>query len=147
MKQHSKEFEKEITLLGKQQVVQITYGDVVLTSEDINSATPSYEANLLKSVMKSLVLDSNKDIPLRTEINFKYGLLVNGEYEYLDYGTYIVYSSERKEDTRSYEIKCYDKMLWSMKDYEKLDVTYPCTIVKFINTLCKKRKIHFLKQE
>ena len=138
MKQHSKEFEKEITLLGKQQVVQITYGDVVLTSEDINSATPSYEANLLKSVMKSLVLDSNKDIPLRTEINFKYGLLVNGEYEYLDYGTYIVYSSERKEDTRSYEIKCYDKMLWSMKDYEKLDVTYPCTIVKFINTLCKK---------
>ena len=138
MKQHSKEFEKEITLLGKQQVVQITYGDVVLTSEDINSATPSYEANLLKSVMKSLVLDSNKDIPLRTEINFKYGLLVNGEYEYLDYGTYIVYSSERKEDTRSYEIKCYDKMLWSMKDYEKLDITYPCTIVKFINTLCKK---------
>ena len=138
MKQHSKEFEKEITLLGKQQVVQITYGDVVLTSEDINSATPSYEANLLKSVMKSLVLDSNKDIPLRTEINFKYGLFVNGEYEYLDYGTYIVYSSERKEDTRSYEIKCYDKMLWSMKDYEKLDVTYPCTIVKFINTLCKK---------
>ena len=138
MKQHSKEFEKEITLLGKQQVVQITYGDVVLTSEDINSATPSYEANLLKSVMKSLVLDSNKDIPLRTEINFKYGLLVNGEYEYLDYGTYIVYSSERKEDTRSYEIKCYDKMLWSMKDYEKLDVKYPCTIVKFINTLCKK---------
>ena len=72
MKQHSKEFEKEITLLGKQQVVQITYGDVVLTSEDINSATPSYEANLLKSVMKSLVLDSNKDIPLRTESNFKY---------------------------------------------------------------------------
>ena len=44
-----------------------------------------------------------------------------GMYDYLDYGNYIVYSSEKQEDTRSYKIVCYDKMLNAMKDYEKIE--------------------------
>ena len=95
MKTHTSNFKEEIKLLGKQQDVRITYTindeQIVLSSEDINSATPNYEASLLKSVMKVLDLDSNIDIPLGTEIKFEYGLLVNGVYEYLEYGNYIVY--------------------------------------------------------
>lgn len=142
MKAHSNEFKEEIKMLGKQQDVRITYiindEQITLGSEDINSATPNYEASLLKSVMKVLDLDTNTDIPLGTEIKFEYGLLVNGVYEYLDYGNYIVYSSEKQEDTLSYKIKCYDKMLYAMKDYEKLDITYPCTIETFLSKLCEK---------
>ena len=88
MKAHSEQFKEEIKLLGKQQDVRITYTikdeQIVLGSEDINSAIPNYEASLLKSVMKGLDLDSNVDIPLGTEIKFEYGLLINKEYEYLD---------------------------------------------------------------
>ena len=142
MKAHSNEFKEEIKMLGKQQDVRITYmindEQITLGSEDINSATPNYEANLLKSVMKGVDLDSNTDIPLSTEIKFEYGLLVNGVYEYLDYGNYIVYSSEKQEDTLSYKIKCYDKLLYSMKDYEALDVTYPITIYEYLKKLCEK---------
>lgn len=142
MKSHTSEFKEEIKLLGKQQDVRITYTindeQIVLSSEDINSATPNYEASLLKSVMKGLDLDSNVDIPLGTQIKFEYGLLVNGAYEYLDYGNYIVYSSEKQEDTLSYSIKCYDKMLYSMKDYEHIDITYPTTIYNFLKKLCEK---------
>ena len=142
MKSHSNEFKEEIKMLGKQQDVRITYiindEQITLGSEDINSATPNYEASLLKSVMKVLDLDSNTDIPLSTEIKFEYGLLVNGAYEYLDYGNYIVYSSEKQEDTLSYKIKCYDKLLYSMKDYEALDVTYPITIYEYLKKLCEK---------
>lgn len=142
MKAHSNEFKEEIKMLGKQQDVRITYmindEQITLGSEDINSATPNYEASLLKSVMKVLDLDSNTDIPLGTEIKFEYGLLVNGAYEYLNYGNYIVYSSEKQEDTLSYKIKCYDKLLYSMKDYEALDVTYPITIYEYLKKLCEK---------
>ena len=142
MKAHSNEFKEEIKMLGKQQDVRITYmindEQITLGSEDINSATPNYEANLLKSVMKGIDLDSNTDIPLGTEIKFEYGLLVNGAYEYLNYGNYIVYSSEKQEDTLSYKIKCYDKLLYSMKDYEALDVTYPITIYEYLKKLCEK---------
>lgn len=142
MKTHTQGFKEEIKLLGKQQDVKITYildnEQIELTSEDINSVTPYYEANLLKSVMKQFDFNSNKNIPAGTEINFKYGLLVNGEYEYLNYGNYIVYSSEKQENTGSYNIVCYDKMLYSMKDYESLGLTYPITLVTYLVNLCQK---------
>ena len=147
MKAHSNEFKEEIKMLGKQQDVRITYiindEQITLGSEDINSATPNYEASLLKSVMKVLDLDSNIDIPLGTEIKFEYGLLVNGVYEYLDYGNYIVYSSEKQEDTLSYKIKCYDKMLYAMKDYEYIEIPYPCTIKQYLVALCNKIGLQF----
>lgn len=140
MKTHSQDFKNEICLLGKQQEILITYTEnqteKTLTGEDINSAVPHYEADLLKSVMKELDLDSNTDIPINTEINFKYGLLVNGEYEYIDFGNYIVFSSEKQEDTYSYNIKCYDKIIFSMKPYKTMNVQYPITIKNYINSIC-----------
>ena len=142
MKIHSDNFKEKIKSLGRMQDVRITYTlnnkQLILDGENINSITPNYEASLLKSVMKGLDLDSNIDIPLGTEIKFEYGLLVNGAYEYLDYGNYIVYSSEKQEDTLSYSIKCYDKMLYSMKDYEHIDIPYPTNIYNFLKKLCEK---------
>lgn len=143
MKTHTSGFKDEIKMLGKQQSVRITYKEnnvtKTFTDEDINSATPNYEANLLKSVMKVLELDSNVSIPKGTEIKFEYGLLVNGTYEYLDYGNYIVAKEpEKQEDTLSYKITCYDKMLYSMKDYEHIDIPYPTTIYNFLKKLCEK---------
>lgn len=142
MKIHSDNFKKMIKSLGRMQDVRITYTlnkkQLILDGENINSITPNYEASLLKSVMKGLDIDSNIDIPLDTEIKFEYGLLVNGVYEYLDYGNYIVYSSKKQENTLSYNIKCYDKLLYSMKDYKALDVTYPITIYEYLKKLCEK---------
>ena len=142
MKIHSDNFKETIKSLGRMQDVRITYTlnnkQLILDGENINSITPNYEASLLKSVMKGLDLDSNVDIPLGTEIKFEYGLLVNGVYEYLNYGNYIVYSSEKQEDTLSYKITCYDKMLYSMKDYEHVEVTYPITIYEYLKAVCNK---------
>lgn len=147
MKQHTQRFKEAITELGKQQSVLITYTidneEIILGVEEINSATPRYDADLLKSVMKELHLDSNVDIPVGTEINFKYGLLVDGVFEYLNYGNYIVYSSEKKEDTSSYEILCYDKMIYSMKEYEELAIFYPCTVRSYINAIAGKLGLDF----
>lgn len=149
MKVHSQEFKDTIASLGRQQDVIITYTidneEITLTSEDINSATPVYEANLLKSVMKELELDSNIDIPLDTQINFKYGIYIEstGQYEYLDFGNYIVYSSEKQEDQYSYRIKCYDKMLYSMVEYEAMNITYPITIREYLGAICTHLGITF----
>lgn len=149
MKVHSQEFKDTIAGLGRQQDVIITYTldneEITLTSEDINSATPVYEANLLKSVMKELELDSNIDIPLDTQINFKYGIYIEstGQYEYLDFGNYIVYSSEKQEDQYSYKIKCYDKMLYSMVEYEAMNITYPIAIREYLGAICTHLGIAF----
>lgn len=151
MKNHTQEFKEQIKNLGRQQDVLIEYTindeKHTLTVENINSVTPSFESDLLKSVMKQLEIDSNINIPLGTEISFKWGLLVNGAFEYLDYGKYIVYSSEKQEDNNSYIITCYDKLINSMKDYEKLDITYPITVREYIIKLAEKLGLEFKNAE
>ena len=111
MKLHSNQFKEEIKKIGKQIDSKITFGETVLGSSELNAVTPSFQGGILKSVMKQLEIDSNIEIPVGTEVNYKFGLLVNGEYEYLDFGNYIVKEVEKQEDTLSYKITCYDKLL------------------------------------
>lgn len=140
MKVHSNDFKNAIKQFGKEIDSKITYtidGETTeLGVEELNSVTPHYEADILKSVMKQLDIDSNVDIPLGTIINYQFGVKIDGNYEYIDFGNYVVYSSEKQEDLSSYKIVCYDKMLYSMKPYENIGVTYPITIRNYINALC-----------
>ena len=115
-------YKEAIKDYGREIDAKVTYtlngSQVELGSEQLNSLTPHYEGGILKSVMKQLDIDSNEDIPLETQINAQFGLKVNDEYKYINLGDYIVYSSEKQEDTRSYKIIAYDKLLLSMKPYE-----------------------------
>ena len=147
MKTHTNGFKQQISLLGKEIDNKVTYTigneEIELGNDDLNSIIPVYESGILKSAMKELDLDSNVDIPIGTTINYQFGLKVNNEYEYLDYGNYIVYSSEKQEDTDSYNIVCYDKMLNFMKEYENLEITYPISVRDYINTICTEIGIDF----
>lgn len=147
MKAHTSEFKNQIKTMGRELDSKITYTlngvNVELGGEQLNSITPTYQGALLKSVMKELDIDSNVYIPEKTILNYQFGVKVNGEYEYLNFGDYVVYSIERQEDTNSYKIICYDKMLYSMVDYEKLDITYPITIRDYINAICNKLGLTF----
>lgn len=147
MKAHTNNFKTDITKLGKEIDAKITYqlnGQTIeLGAEQLNSVVPHFESSILKSTMKQLDLDSNVDIPLNTILNAQFGLKVNGAYEYLNYGNYVVYSSEKKEDTDSYSIICYDKMLYSMIDYEDLGITYPITIRDYLIAICTHLGLSF----
>jgi len=140
MKAHTNDFKNNIKTFGKEIDTKITYTqnneEIELGGEELNSVTPHYEGAILKSVMKQLDLDSNVDIPLNTVLNAQFGVKVGNSYEYLDFGNYIVYKSEKQEDTNSYKITCYDKLLYSMVDYENIGVTYPVTIRNYINAIC-----------
>ena len=139
MRTHTQEFRNRIIEMGREIDSKITYTIddemVELDAEMLNSITPSFQGSILKSVMKQLIIDANVDIPRGTEINYKFGLKVNGEYEYLDFGNYIVEKSTRKEDTRSYEIECYDAMIKTMVDYEDMALVYPISIRDYLNEI------------
>lgn len=147
MKNVSNGFKQSIVQLGRQQTVEITYDDTTLNGEDINSINFSYDGGLLKSIMTGFVIDSNVSIPVETEINIKYGLLVDGSYEYIDYGTYIVYKSEKKEDTKSYEITAYDKMLNAMKEYTGMGLQFPITVQQYVISLANSMGIPYTPTE
>ncbi len=147
MKTVTNAYKENIIKFGRQLDSVITYTlnneEITLGNEDINSINPHYNGDILKSVMKCLEIDSNVEIPVGTEINYQFGVKVQDEdvedyrdnYEYINYGNYIVKSIEKQEDTESYKIICYDKMLYAMKDYEDLNITYPITIRNYINTI------------
>ncbi len=137
MKAHTSGFKDAIKQLGRQLKGIISYDNTILETEII-SITPHYEANLLKSVMKQLDLELSVDIPLETVINCQIGIYVGNDYEMLNFGNYVVYSSEKQEDTNTYKIVCYDKMLYSMKQNEDLEITYPITISNYLIALGNK---------
>ena len=136
MKAHTNNFKEQIKLIGKEIDSKITFGNTVLGKNDLNAVTPSFQSSILKSAMKQLDIDSNVYIPVGSVLKYEFGVKVNDEYEYLDFGNYIVKDVEKQEDTNSYKITCYDKMLLSMKDYAKMPITYPITIKEYINSMC-----------
>lgn len=136
MRAHTQDFKDQIKKMGREIDSRITYNNKVLTSEELYSVYPSVNGSLLKSAMKELQFESSVQVPNNAIIKYEFGLKVDSEYEYLDYGNYIVYSSEFNEDTKTYKHTCYDCMLFSMKDYEKLPIIYPITIREYINAIC-----------
>lgn len=142
MKTHTNQFKTNIKGLGREIDSIITYGQTTLHSE-LFSVSYHYEGNILKSVMKQLDIESSVDIPLNTVINYQLGVKVGNSYEYLNYGNYVVYKSEKQEDKGTYKITCYDKILYSMKNYENMNITYPITIRDYINAICNKLGLVF----
>ena len=147
MKVHSNEFKNIIKKNGRQLDSKITFGNTVLGKNDLNAVTPSFQGGILKSVMKQLDIDSNVPILVGTILNYQFGVKVNGEYEYLDFGNYVVKDVEKQEDTMSYKITCYDKMLFSMREYIKLPIVYPISVRDYINSLCIALGITFKNRD
>ena len=147
MKTHTNNYKNNIKEFGREIDVKITYSQndetIELGADELFSANLHYEGAILKSVMKQLDIDSKADISLETVLNAQFGLKVNGQYEYINLGDFVVYKSEKQEDTGSYKLTCYDKMLYAMKDYETLGITYPITIRNYINALCTKIGLPF----
>lgn len=154
MKAHTQAFKDNVCLFGRELDSKITYTidnvEHELGSEELNSVSPHYEGAILKSVMKQLDIDSNVDIPIGTVVNYQFGVKIGEDvatgsnvYEYINFGNYVVYSSEKQEDTESYKIICYDKMLFAMVDYEDMNITYPITVRDYINTICQHLGVTF----
>lgn len=137
MKVRSEEFKNRVNAYGRELSSIISYNDIELNDDDINEINPYFNAAILNSVMKNLIIDVNSSIPINTIINLKIGVKVSNDYEYLNYGNYIVQKCDYNVDTNSFSCLCYDKMLYSMKEYKNLqNGTFPMTIREYLANLC-----------
>ena len=147
MKIHTENFKNNIKALGRELNSKITYKidgvEYELSNLQLNSITPHYKGAILKSVMKQLDIDTDVEIPAGTVLNYQLGVKIDEEYEYISFGNYVVYSVEKQEDTKSFKIIAYDKMLYTMQPYEKLPIEYPITIRDYINAICVNRNLVF----
>ena len=147
MKAHTNDYKNAIKEFGREISAIITYEDnnetIILDNNDLNSISSHYEGAILKSVMRQLDIETTTDIPEGTELNCQFGVKVGNDYEYLNFGNYIVYKNEQQKDTYSYKLTCYDKMLYSMVDYIDLGIEYPITIRDYISAIASHLGLTF----
>ena len=173
MKVHTNEFKNEINKMGRQIDGKIYYSinynfatesnNLLITennmpiiseqideenifeieNEDIFSMSFIKNGNILRSLMKEFDFETKIELQVGTQVNPFFGVLVNGEYEYLDYGKYLIKSREFNMDTETWSYVCYDKMMLFMIDYKPLDITYPITIENFLRKICEKVGLTF----
>lgn len=97
---------------------QITTDDLSLDKLNINSINYSFKCDYFKTIGQLVKLDINENMNLKERFNLKFGLKVNDEYEYVDFGNFKVQKSEFNLDTKSFNIVAYDKIIESMIDYD-----------------------------
>lgn len=146
MKIHSNEYKNKLKGVREAKSL-LTYNNIIVEDNNLYGVKLWYNSDILKSAMKVLEFDYNSNISLNTEVNYKYGIKINSEYEYVDYGTYLVFKSEYQEDTKLYHITCYDKMLLSMKNYDDVMkdviITYPITIRDYLKIIANAIGLNF----
>ena len=86
--------------------------EVVVDNGGIQNVSIYWNTDIFKSVCKMLNLETNNQIAKGTELNIKVGLLVDGDYEYVDYGKfYTTEDSAYQLATGTYTTTAYDKMI------------------------------------
>ncbi len=116
----------------------------VLNGDKLYKTTLRRNTNLLRTIMKELEFVTDDAIDLETIVNFKFGVYTTNDYEYVDYGNFIVFSCEKQEDANNYKILAYDKMLKAKVEYKTLQHgTFPMTVRSYINNLCLDLGLEF----
>ena len=139
MKNVTNSFKGDIRTYGRQLDYKVKINNISVDTDEFNYIKPSFHIDLFKTVMYELEIDTKKDILKKSKINISAGVKVNEPlYEYVNYNTYTVTKpSERQEDTSSYIVKAYDKMVESMIDYD-LELTKKIKLRAYLIAICQR---------
>lgn len=117
--------------------------NVQIDNGGIQNCAIYWNTDVFKSVCKMLDLETSNAIPKDTELNIKIGLLVDGEYEYVDYGKfYTIEEPKYNLDTNTYTTTAYDKMInFNIKAIEN-PLTFvdgrTYTLKQYLEMICNK---------
>lgn len=133
----SNNYIKQIGIAGKEANL-----DVRIDEKEINGIKlfkPSFNGTLFKTIMQQLDIEvKSGEILTDKKIKSRYGLKINEEYEYINYNTFNVYSSEFNYDTNICKTIAYDNMVKFMTLYDttKLRLKYPTDVLGLVKAIC-----------
>ena len=100
----------------------------------------SFEGNLFKTIMKQIEITVKNAGELKDKnVNFKYGIYVNNDFEYIDLGDYYIKDVDDDKGKKELVVTGYDKMINFMKTFKQteLQLTYPCTMLTLLQKMCE----------
>ena len=121
-------------------VEQFNLDDIgeTITSQDIYNVSVVRKGNLLSTMMKEVDFEIVQDLKVGTIIDCSFGLKVDNDYEYINYGKFIIFSKEHNEDTNTYSYVAYDSMLLSMIEVDDTSIIQGVTVQQAIENICEK---------
>lgn len=141
---------KEI-LATEDDKLMLTQDDVMLIAKEIDggiefeildnnlfNVNVVQNGKMLSTMMKELDFESDLNLKVGTILNYKLGLKVNNDYEYLNYGDFIIYKKELNEDTKHWVYTCYDAMLKTMATVDDRTIVENTLIVNAIINIANK---------
>ena len=158
-------FKEAINEYGKQITASFVYSGVLYKEEQILSMNPRYEGSLLKTVMKCLDIELDRELLEDTSAVVgiaiagkavagvgsitddntiktpKFGVKAPGDadYSYIEYGTYLIKEATKDEGEHSIRLECYDLMLQSMIPYDlSLDYSQGITVKDLLDAICDR---------
>ena len=100
----------------------------------------SFEGNLFKTIMKQIEITVKNAGELKDKnVNFKYGIYINNDFEYVDLGDYYIKDVDDDKGKKELVVTGYDKMIHFMKTFKQseLKLTFPCTMLVLIQKMCE----------
>ena len=118
----------------------INYDENAITDADhLISYKISCDSGLCKSAMRTLEAKylGNHNL-LGKWVKVGFGVrLPEGEFDLLDYGSFLVTQQTETKDTETTSIVAYDKMVNAMTPYQRLDIEYPIDLYTYTQKLCE----------
>ena len=136
-------FKESINSNGKQISASFELLGTTITDYLIVKVNPYFDSanSLLGTCMKCVEIELQGLIPVMVDSeinNLKFGVKSSGEYNYINFGTYIVNKYEWDIENMSTTLLCYDKMVQSMIPYN-LTIDYSngdITILTLLQKIC-----------
>lgn len=100
--------------------------------------TYSFEGELFKTIMQQIEITVKNASEIKGKnVDFKYGILVNNDFEYVDMGEYYIKDVEDDKNKEELVVTGYDKMLNFMRQFKQseLKLTYPCKMKQLVSKM------------
>ena len=136
----SDKFKERMKRRMKEIDASISYDSGMIRSrDDLISFRISCESGMCKASMRKLEVKYKGKLNLLDKwIKPSFGVrLENGDFDYINYGSFLVTKITHTKNTGVTNIVAYDKMINSMKTYQKLEIEYPISLYNYTLKLCE----------
>ena len=118
--------------------IETESSNYIINQDENLLVNPGFNADLFKTICKTLEIETKENIPIGTKINVKIGVKVNNSFEYMDYGYYYIKENSYNANENYYHVIAYDKMYKSMISYDnsKINIEFPITIKNLLIKIC-----------
>lgn len=118
--------------------IQLEDNSKITSADDLINFKISCDTSMCKTAMRKLEIKCLGEHNLLGQwVHVGFGVkLPAGTFEYLDYGSFLVTQITTVKDTGVTTIIGYDKMINTMKEYSKLEITYPISLLDYTKAVC-----------